>query len=172
MKQIATFKQVDDVLHYDDDTGLLIRKRRTSKSVYVGDIAGTTRVDDYIVVRVNGRMHKAHHVVWLLKTQNWPNGNLDHIDGDISNNRIENLREADHRMNARNQKLRSTNKSGVCGVCWESQKKRWRATINGENGKENIGHFINKSDAIAARRAREIEFGYHPNHGRVMGDSK
>jgi hypothetical protein len=54
-------------------------------------------------------------------------------------------------------------------VSLRSSDNRWRATIRGENGREELGEFTNKSDAIAVRKAREVEIGYHKNHGRVIG---
>lgn len=165
MKEIATFEEVDDVLHCDDETGLLIRKKRTSNSVQIGDIAGNKHPNGYIGISVNGDHYPAHRIVWLLKTGEWPNGDIDHIDGDRSNNRFENLRQVDRRTNSRNQKLRSTNKSGVMGVHWNSRYERWIAQINDENGRKHLGFFVSKDDAIAARKAAEVALGYHPNHG-------
>jgi hypothetical protein len=165
---MLTFRDVDEQLHYDDETGLLIRKKRSSSSVKKCDVAGHKKHDGYITVRVKGRPNLAHRVIWLLKTGSWPTGEIDHIDGDPSNNRFENLRQVDHRTNGMNLRLYSTNKSGMQGVSWHSQTKKWKAQINDDNGKRYLGCFISIEDAISARKAAEIELGYHTNHGRIM----
>jgi len=170
MSGALTFNEVDELLRYDPETGVLRWKKRTSNRVRVGDVAGSKHPEGYVSIKVNGIQYLAHRIVWLLKTKTWPTGQIDHIDHERSNNRFENLRDTNNRGNARNQKRSSRNTSGATGVSWNVRDRRWRADIYGENGRENLGDFVNKSDAIAARIARESAIGYHKNHGCTIGD--
>ena len=61
----------------------------------------------------------------------------------------------------RNQKLHTTNKTGIPGVFWCSNEKVWVATL----GSKRIGRFHKKSDAINARIEKQKEECYHENHG-------
>jgi len=165
MKEIATFEVIDDLLRCDYETGLCYWKKSTSR-VCEGDVAGHKRHDGYVDIGVNGRVYLAHRIVWLLKTGEWPNGQIDHVDGDRSNNRLENLRDVNNRINGMNSTIRSDNTSGSVGVIWNRSRNRWHAQISDENGRKHLGNFVNIHDAIAARKAAEIELGYHLNHGK------
>lgn len=105
----------------------------------------------------------AHRAAWCLHYGHWPEGFIDHINGDRSDNRIENLRLVDNQTNCKNQKLRRTNKSGVMGVRWHATKRRWDVSI----GSRFVGSSTDKAEAIAMRRAAEVTEGYHPTHGRA-----
>lgn len=90
----------------------------------------------------------------------WPPQMLDHINGVKSDNRIANLRSADHAKNAQNLKRTANNTSGAIGVVWHKLGKKWQANI--VVGKKTIylGLFEDFNDAVAARRAAEKL--YHP----------
>lgn len=93
---------------------------------------------------------------------------IDHINGDPKDNRWANLRSVISAENAKNQKRRKDNTSGVCGVYWREDSRKWRAMI-GHNGRLiRVGTFERKEDAIAARLAAQQKLDYHPNHGRVI----
>lgn len=115
---------------------------------------------------VLGVKHKAHRVCYAIHHGAWPIGQIDHINGDRADNRIENLRDVTLTENSRNHKLRVTNSSGTIGVTLHKGSGMWRATI-GKNGKRiNLGEFRSFQDAVSCRRKAEIELGYHENHGR------
>jgi len=92
---------------------------------------------------------------------------IDHINGDRSDNRIENLRAVINADNGRNQKLRVSNSSGVMGVgfCKRAGKWRVRITINGKD--KHLGIYKSYSEAVAARLTAEKLHGFHENHGRI-----
>jgi hypothetical protein len=92
---------------------------------------------------------------------------VDHIDGDGTNNRLSNLRVVTSQGNSRNAKLYSTNTSGVVGVNWSSNARKWCANIKVDNKNVHLGYYTNKDDAIEARKAAEIKYGFHENHGRA-----
>ena len=86
---------------------------------------------------------------------------MDHINRDGCDNRIVNLREVTPREQSMNTGLSSANTSGVKGVSFLKDKGKWRASINIDGRKTNLGTFVELSDAIAARKAAEVgEVGF------------
>jgi hypothetical protein len=83
---------------------------------------------------------------------------IDHIDGDRSNNKWSNLKNGTKTNNLRNLALRRDNTSGHHGVTFSKRQQKWVAQII-------IGSFDSKEEAIAARKKYEALLGYHPNHG-------
>ncbi len=65
-----------------------------------------------------------------------------------------------------NKCIPSHNTSGVMGVYWVKRLSRWEARISIDNKEIPLGTHAHKSDAIAARKAAEVKYGFHPNHGR------
>lgn len=113
-----------------------------------------------------GRTYEAHRVCWAIHHGKWPEAQIDHIDGDPTNNRIENLRDASRTEQARNAAMPSTNRSGVVGVCWDRERGKWAAFIHLNNKVKHLGRFANFDAAVSARKTAEREYGFHPNHGR------
>jgi len=95
-----------------------------------------------------------------------PEDQIDHINGDPTDNRWENLRDVTNKENQMNRKLGSNNTSGFVGVYWDNSHDRWRSQIWHNSKKVNIGSFKNKQDAIEARKQANIKYGYHENHGK------
>lgn len=108
----------------------------------------------------------AHRVGFALFYGYWPD-QVDHINGNRSDNRIVNLRAVSGLENNRNTKRYKNNTSGVLGVSWHKPDCRWRAHIKLPSGHITLGNFKDKNDAIAARKAAEKQYGFHQNHGRI-----
>lgn len=111
-----------------------------------------------------GRL-RAHRVIWCMVNGDWPE-QIDHINQDRSDNRIENLRVASREQNARNCRISSRNRSGRIGVHWSSRIKRWRAKIRHGGRYIYLGDYLSFREACSARQAAEIAFGYSPLHGK------
>lgn len=84
---------------------------------------------------------------------------IDHINGNRDDNRIENLREVTIQENRKNVTV-ARNASGVVGVTWAKKEGNWRASISINGRAINLGHFQNLEDAIACRKQAELEYGY------------
>lgn len=101
----------------------------------------------------------AHHLVFIYHHEHLPK-QLDHIDRNPLNNRIENLRAADDSQQEANKSLRADNKSGFRGVFWNSQKKKWHSKIK----HQHIGFYSNIIAAALAynEKAKDIfgDFAY------------
>jgi hypothetical protein len=112
----------------------------------------------------------AHRVIWVMHYGGDPNGIIDHIDQDRANNRIENLRLTDYSGNSKNQRLRHNSISGVIGVRWLANRKKWRADIYADGRDMFLGLFANKDEAVRVRKAAEAKYGFSENHGRSNGN--
>ncbi len=108
----------------------------------------------------------AHRVIWKWMTGEEP-VEIDHINGNRSDNRWLNLRNVTATENRKNAARRSDNKSGENGVFFNSQHGKWQAGLNVDGRYVYVGRFDDFDAAVAARKAAEADKGYHPNHGRV-----
>jgi len=182
-KNLPSPELLRKLLRYEPNTGKLYWRERTpdmfvggkrssewSCKAWNGKHAGkealTSLVQGYQCGPVFGKPYLAHRVIWAIWSGDWPSEQLDHINGDRCDNRIENLRSVSHAENGRNQKLRVDSSSGACGVYWNKRSHKWHAQININNVRKHLGFFIEKSDAIAARKEAEDKYGFHANHGR------
>lgn len=108
----------------------------------------------------------AHRVVWAMTHGRWPVG-VDHINGDRTDNRPANLREADQAANMKNTKVRSDSPTGAAGVWRLRGSGLWRARIKSGGVSHDLGAFETKAAAVAARRDAMQRLGFHLNHGRA-----
>ena len=158
-----TVEDVRTLFHYDGQD-LFWRERPTS-SVDISRPAGTIGSNGYRQIKVNRKIYFAHRLIWLYFHGVWPRHQIDHIDHDRLNNRIENLREATRPENGRNKSTYKNNSSGVVGISWHKPSKKWQAQIR-VNGKQiHLGNFKSKEEAARARKEAERRYGFHPNHG-------
>lgn len=133
---------------------------------FAGKEAFTARgVENCRTGRIFGQLFYAHRVVWALHYGAWPPFDVDHEDGDRSNNRIGNLRDATHQQNMQNKKLYANNRSGATGVSWHKRTKRWAAGYRVSGKRFHVGYFDTVSEAVAARAAATGGV-FHANHGR------
>lgn len=156
---VLTFKRANDLLSFDGDTGVLRWRRRATR----GAVAGCLAPDGYVKVKVDQRQYQAHRVGWLLATGSWPDGELDHADGDRSNNKLSNLRPATSAENKFNTGARRNNKCGLKGVCFSRGK--WRADIRRQGAKSFLGYFPTAAEAAGAYANAAVsahgDFAFH-----------
>jgi len=167
MKTDISHARLLECVTYDGEE--LRWKIRINNAINVGNAVGS--ICDcghgklYRRVRIDKVRYFVHRLVWFYVHREWPNGQIDHIDGNGLNNAIENMRVVDNKENHKNQRLRKNNTSGVCGVTWNSGNRRWRAQITVLGKNISLGEFTTKDAAIAARKAADVANGFHPNHG-------
>jgi HNH endonuclease/AP2 domain len=140
--------------------------RRIYKSGEVR-VAGWTGHRGYVYLTVSNKRRAAHQVIWEHVNGRVPDGfEIDHIDGNPSNNSILNLRLLTHAENMQNRHLPSgKNKtSGVKGVHWDKDRQKWRTHIV-VNGKQyHIGRFDSLDSALSAyRKAAGVHHTYNPH---------
>ena len=179
-KALPSPEVLRQLLRYEPETGKLFYKERdrhhfapnrfgTSAFVtwhkkYAGAEASRVNKDGYAIVAVKGTAFKAHRVAWAIQYGRWPLA-IDHVNGNRSDNRIENLREVTTAENNRNISIKSNNKSGVTGVV-RFRGTHWYAFINHNYKRIHLGSFRDFDAAVKARKEAELRYGYHPNHGR------
>lgn len=159
------------LLHYNPLTGELTWKHRPDgpnnwNARYAGKPALTSINDaGYRHGTLMGKTVSAHEIIWTI-LHGYKAETVDHEDHDRSNNRLINLREASRMQNQQNQGPNANNKSGTMGIWWYAKRGYWKAFINIEGKRKELGCFKNKDAAIKARQDAEKLYGYHPNHGR------
>lgn len=136
-----TFSRAAELLAYTPDTGTLIWRTHRGRKAPAGSVAGNLRISGYVQVIVDGRAHGAHRLAWLLATGAWPAGEIDHIDGDKSNNRFSNLRDVTRKVNIENRRrCTKSSRSGLLGVSPRANGK-WLSQIQVDGVKHHIGIF-------------------------------
>jgi len=149
-------------LHYNASTGILTwRDGRLA-----GFRAGTQDSTGRRKIKILGKTYKEHRIIFLIMTGRYPNGQIDHIDHDPSNNEWSNIRECNQYVNARNLPKRKDKKtSRHTGVSMHSRDKNYRVRINKPDGGVYTKYFKKEEDAAAHASEKYLEFGYHENHG-------
>jgi len=180
-KKSITADEVRKLVDYDYTTGGLIwlpRSRehfasdkscKTWNTRFAGKIAGSPTDKGYRRICLLDRSYKEHHIVWIYCHGRKHVGQIDHINHNGRDNRIENLREiSGNSENQKNAALDKRNKSGVNGVRWSKNRKRWLAQIKSEGKAYNLGEYTSFDEAVAARQSANVKYGFHPNHGKVL----
>lgn len=163
-KILPTPEQLRELLEYNPETGKLYWKPRPAEmfknkqshgawnTKYAGKEAFTaTNKHGYKVGAVFDSLLRAHRVAWAVNHGAWPTDQVDHINGDRSDNRICNLRQANNTENQWNSKSRG-GYSKHKGVTWDKNRGLWAAKI-GVSGKTiNLGRYATEEAARSAYR--------------------
>jgi hypothetical protein len=144
---------IRSVLHYEENTGVftwLIKTNSHGGGRYIGDEAGCLAPNGYILIGISGKIYRAHRLAWLWMTGEWPSSQIDHINMIKSDNRWSNLRIATNGQNVSNRRTRKDSRSGVKGVVWHNQAKKWAARITKDGKYRHLGLFDTIDDAAIA----------------------
>lgn len=154
-KPTFTVEQLRATLSINSDTGEVLRKTDNKRGWRIGDVAGNVNHAGYRQIQVLGARYAAHRLVWYYFKGEWPSNDIDHINGDRDDNRLENLRDVTGQANRQN--LRnpvSGNKSGFLGV--SKNGKKWRAHIKTAGKTTYLGTFdsaeLAHAEYVAAKR--------------------
>lgn len=142
---MLTQERVRELLNYDEETGLLTWKIRTSSRAEAGQKAGSKHSAGYRQIRIDGEMYLAHRVIWLWAYGSFPQNFIDHINHDKTDNRLSNLRLA---TNAENQQ----NRQASLGVSWCNRRNKWRARVEHNKKQIHLGYYESKDLAVEARK--------------------
>jgi hypothetical protein len=158
---LLSVERLREVLRYDAATGVFTWRVARNNRNPIGAVAGNSPGrGGYTRIRIDRRAHSAHRLAWLYVTGEWPSGEIDHKDGNPSNNAISNLRQASRAQNEWNKDAPRTNTSGVKGVNWNRAERKWHAKIMVGGRRLHLGLFANLADAaVAYRRAADENFG-------------
>lgn len=129
-----TTKTLYELLSYDHETGIFKWKVDRQPPVKAGDEAGHLKTNGYIVMSVDGHACAGHRLAWFFVYGEWPKNEIDHIDGNRSNNAISNLRDVTKSINQQNiRSARKHNKSsGLLGVTKDRNAWVCRIKLNGK----------------------------------------
>jgi hypothetical protein len=183
-KALPSQEVLRQLLDYDPATGVLTWRTRAlcwfqdgkqtrvhNAAIWNGKNAGkqafiTMLPSGHRYAGVFGQKLLAHRVIWKMVTGDEPD-TVDHVNGDASDNRWQNLRNVSQRVNSCNCKLSKNNTSGVNGVSWDERRQNWCVSVNVNYRKLHVGAFDTLEAATAARKQAEREHGFHENHGRA-----
>ncbi len=148
-----TIERVNELFDYDRISGLLVarvsRNRRRA-----GTIVGTLTSHGYLRCKFDKDWWFLHNLVWFIAYGKWPVADVDHMDGDKTNNSINNLRECTRSQNKGNSKRHSVpTKSGLKGVTWQSKIEKWQARLMVRGTHLSLGCYNTPEDAHAAYMA-------------------
>ena len=156
--KLPSIEELKKLFLYDGQTGDLYRKAG-GFGVRQGDKVGSKRPDGYVRVKVQGKLYLAHRIIWAMHNNSDPvNLEIDHIDGNRRNNKIENLRTAKHGQNQANSPAYKNNKTGFRGVHWHKQHEKYCATVNLNKKRIHVGLFACPKEAAMAydMKAKEM----------------
>ena len=139
--------------------------KTTSTKRKAGKKAGFLDSKGYWSIGINYKLYKAHRIIFVLKKGINPK-EIDHIDGNPLNNRIENLREVSRQQNQLNRKIPKNNKTGFKNVLWIKKSKKWCVRVRVNGVQTYFGYYddLELADLIAT----EVRDKYHrefANHG-------
>lgn len=147
---MLSHSRLQEALHYDPDIGTFTWRIGSR----TGSVALAKRPDGYARVRLDGTLYYAHRLAFFYMAARWPTAVIDHINGNPSDNRWVNLREATVSQNHANK--RSLN--GLKGV--SASRSRWRATIQVNGRTKHLGVFDTPEAAHEAyAEAAHAHFG-------------
>lgn len=158
---------------YDAEKGQFIRTATRSGNLQnqtIGAPIGSP-MNGYLTVYLFGVHFRLHNLVWAEEYGWWPDGQIDHIDGDRSNNKISNLRDVTQTLNSRNRAANRNSSTGFTGVSFHKRSGKYYAYIRLRYKLVHLGYFFSAeaaSNARAAYIAKHPELGFTERHGEVL----
>ena len=158
MVKILTKEYLTQLFDYRD--GNLYWKLKKSDKIKIGQKAGSKSTNNYYNIRIDGASYKLHRIIYIMHFGFVPE-QLDHIDGDPTNNRIENLRPCNYSENGKNRTKQKNNTSGYKGVSFHKHTKKWIAFCDGKG----LGYFDTPEKAYEIvceyRNKNHLNFAKH-----------
>lgn len=150
-----THRRLSELLRYDPVTGQFIRLITVSPNAVSGSIVGYPTKKGYLKVYLDGRHYGLHNLAWFYMYRVWPADQIDHKDLDKTNNKIDNLREADNSHNKANSRLYKNNSTGYKNIRLHRPNGRFQAF---GQGKKSLGYYATAEEAaqVAADYAKNI----------------
>lgn len=155
---MLTIERLKQKLIYNAETGEFTW-RKGRGPVKAGSIAGRPHNKGYLRISVDYKDYLAHRLAWLYVHGEWPQDEIDHINGIKTDNRLCNLRQANREGNCRNVPVHKRNKLGIKGVSMRTDcKKPFSARIMVSGKVILLGRFDTPEDAKAAYDLAAIKY--------------
>jgi hypothetical protein len=166
-RPLPTQKRLMELFSYDENTGIFCKKRSVAGRIFNPHVpTGCKNARGYTIVFVEGQLFLAHRLAWVYFHGQDPQSiGVDHINGDVADNRIANLRLATQGENLRNACRRKDNSTGVKGVGFDARSGRFSARVRTNHKMNLCKSFTSKEAAEAAVKAARLE-----NHGEFRRD--
>lgn len=165
LRQIS-FESASNAVAYDPETGLFTRvgfspdEKRNTRPDVIGAPAGHTLKSGYVNISIANKTYFAHRLAFLLMTGKMPPSGVDHIDGNPSNNKWDNLRLCNQSQNLANRGANRTSRTGVKGATWCASTSKWRVKIMVNYKTIHVGRFKTLEEAAKAyATACKFHFG-------------
>ena len=150
--------------YFEYKEGELFWKISNNGRISIGQRAGSSGKEGRGEIQIHKKLYGIHRIVWIMFNGTYPKI-IDHINGDPSDNRIGNLREATNGQNMFNSKIAKNNKSGVKGVHFDKHLNKWRAMITVNDKMIDLGCYSDLEEArkviTKARNELHGEFARH-----------
>jgi hypothetical protein len=156
--------QFNECLSLDAATGRLYWRKKIASKIVVGAEAGSQRKDGYKTINLFGHSYLAHRIVFAMLNGHCDN-EIDHINGDPSDNRPENIRAVTRSQQNMNRGVHCNNTSGHKGVYWFKPKGYWQARIKVAGKYISLGYFRSIENAVEAYNAGAEK--YHNEYRRA-----
>ncbi len=142
-RPLPSLELLNIMFDINPQTGIFVRKNAHQNKIrayQVGSVAGYKSIDGYIYIGVQGKTYRAHRLAYLMYHGFCREDmEIDHINGDRSDNRASNLRMATRKQNGENKAVYKNNSSGYKGVFWHAQAKKWVAQIYHNKSRKYLG---------------------------------
>lgn len=133
---------LDVYFNYDKETGHIERTDRKNSN-------GSKDKDGYLIIKIKGKQYKAHRLAWLIVYREWPQDEIDHINRDRTDNRINNLRVVDRCGNINNTTKKINKDTGCYGIYIDRTRGLKKKYAFRHNNK--MHRFYTLEDAIMAK---------------------
>lgn len=149
---MITHSKLLETLSYNKDTGIFTWVRPAfNKTQYIGKQAGSIGKENYLFIKIDSKRYSASRLAWFYVTGQWPEGVIDHIDHNVQNNAIDNLRDITIAENCQNQiKHHKDSSTKYLGIRKDIGKRTYNARIQTNGKRISLGHFYTKEDAYNA----------------------
>jgi hypothetical protein len=150
-KADLTVSRLQEFVSYDPNTGFFTRVVGNNRNTHAGDVAGTVHRTGYVYLMIDRKTYAAHRLAWFYMFGAWPANDIDHINGNKSDNRLANLRDLPTKLNCQNERsARKNNPTGLMGVQFRKGRQKWTATVRVEGKSYRLGSFSTAEEAHAA----------------------
>ena len=166
-KTLLPLTGLEEVLRYEPETGHLYWTVVRWRKIRPGDKAGCCSKSGYIGIRYKMKNYPAHRIAWYLHTKQDPGAlQIDHINGNPSDNRIANLRLATPGQNAKNTRKKPGTASKYKGASWHARTGKWQSQIKVDGHNMHLGCFDTDYEAhLAYCKAAAVLHGEFANFG-------